>query len=305
MKITREFLVLIAVILVLAGYLAFRHTDRLHYRLPEMKKVHAEGITRIDLTRSNGTISLEKKDGAWTIGPQGWQTDPEKVKGMLSALGNLKVTDLVSESGSYNRYELDAAKKVQARAFSGSRLELDITVGKAASTGQHTYVMIPGDKKVYLAEGNLNSTLAAPPSDLRNTLVLSFAPADISDIHIEHEGRQQSLVRQNGKTAAEASWKDEKGQVLDKVKVDTLLAVLSKIYCEGFLDDSQKASLGNPVFAFMLKGKKEYRLSIYDKAGNRVPALSSECSSPFALPDYKLDGIRKAIQDVSGIPDKK
>jgi hypothetical protein len=311
MKMNREFLVLIAVILALAGYLVFRHTDRLHYRLPETGKVNAGEITRIEIVRSDGALNLDRKDGAWTIGQQGWQADPEKVKGMLSALEGFKVTDLVSESGSYDRYELDNAKKVQVRAFAGSRPELDLSVGKAASTGRHTYVMVPGDRKVYLAEGDLKSTFGVPASEIRNTLVLSFEPSEITAIRIEHEGAVISLTRQDtsagktGKQAAEATWKNDKGESVDKVRADTLLAVLSKVYCEGFLDDSLKPSLKNPLYAVKLKGRKEYTLSVYGQTEGKIPGLSSETSSPFAFPDYKLDGLEKAVQDVSGKQEEK
>lgn len=311
MKTYREFAVLIVVILVLAGYLAFRHTDRLHYSLPGIAKVHADAITRIEIGRSGGAMTLAGKDGAWTIGPQGWQADPEKVKAMLSALEALRITDLVSESGSYERYDLDGAKKVRVRAFAGSRPVLDLSVGKTASTGQHTYVMIPGDRKVYLAEGNLTSTFGIAASELRNTLVLAFEPSRITSIQVEHEGAVISLTRTDasaGKPEEQSSgsvWKNAKGESVDKVRADTLLAVLSKVYCEGFLDDSLKNSLKNPLYVCRLKGGREYALSVYEKTGDKVPAVSSENPSPFVLPDYKLDGLKKAVQDLSGTQEKK
>lgn len=305
MKVNKEFAILITVILVLAGYLAFRHTDRLHYRLPVIAKIHADAITRIDIARSGGTITLTGKDGSWTIGPQGWQADPDKVKAMLGTLEGLRITDLVSESGSYERYELDNAKKIRIRAFAGSRPELDLSVGKTASTGRHTYVTVPGDRKVYLAEGNLNSTFGVPASDLRNTLVLAFDPSRITSIQVEHEGTGISLTRQDTGKASGSAWKNAQGEPVDKVRADTLLAVLSKVYCEGFLDDSLKGSLKDPRYVCRLKGGREYTLSVYEETGNKVPAVSSENPSPFVLPDYKLDGLKKAVQDLSGTKEQQ
>lgn len=311
MKMNREFIVLIAVILMLGGYLAFRHTDRLHYRLPEIAKVHADVITRIDIVGNGVTISLTRKDGTWIIGRRGWQADPEKVKGMLAALEEIKITDLVSESGSYDRYDLDAARKVQVRAFAGSKPELELSVGKPASTGQQTFIMIPGDKRVYLAERDLKGLFGFSVSDIRNTLVLSFEPSEITTIRVEHEGAVISLARQgsapgkSGKQTAESTWKNDKGESVDKVKADTLLAVLSKVYCESFLDDSLKGSLNNPIYTFSLKGNREYSLTVYEKTGSKVPALSSDNPSPFALPDYKFDGLKKAVQDISGAQERK
>ncbi len=86
---------------------------------------------------------------------------------------------------------------------------------------------------------------------------------------------------------------------MDKAKIDAFLAVLSKIYCEGYLDDAMKASLTNPVIILKVKGSKEYSLSIFDKTLEKIPALSSQSESPFVFPGYKLDTLKKSLDEIA------
>jgi hypothetical protein len=309
MKQKKEYIILALIILALAGYLVFRHTDRIHYRLPEIGKVDAKEIAKIEVSRGGDTLLLTRKDDAWYIGAQGWQADPEKVKGMLSAISELKVSDLVSESKAYERYGLDAKDKVIVKAFSGSGLKREFLVGKSASTGRHTFIMLPGDTKVYLAPGDFRSSFETTSSALRDTLVLSFIPSEITEIHVEENGKTISLARQDVTSAKSEKpsapnaarvtvWKNEKGEEADKIKVDTLLAVLSKVSCEEYLDDSVRSSLADPIFTFRLKGTKEYSLTVYGKDGAKTPALSSGTQSAFTLPDSKLDNLKQAVLDI-------
>jgi hypothetical protein len=314
MKLNKEYIILGLIILALTGYLVFRHTDRMHYRLPELKKVESKDISKIEITRGSDTTVITRKDDAWYIGPQGWQADPEKIKSILSALSELKITDLVSESRAYDRYDLDAKKKILVKSFAGTALKRELIVGKSASTSRHTFVMLPGDEKVYLADGDFRSLLDAAPSGLRDTVVLSFNQSEITEIHIEANGQALSLTRQDipaktEKPSANISpdqvWKNDKGEQLDKVKVATLLAGLSKVYCESYLDDSVKSSLTKPLYSFKLKGTKEYSISLFEKNGNKTPALSSGSPSPFVLPDFKLDGLKQSVKDLEGKRDGK
>jgi hypothetical protein len=48
-------------------------------------------------------------------------------------------------------------------------------------------------------------------------------------------------------------------------------------------------------------------LSIFEKTGGRIPALSSENGSPFLFPGYKLESLEKSLDAIapSTGPDKK
>ncbi len=307
MKIKKEYILLALLIASSVGYLIFQKTDRVHYTLPSLEAVQPDGITTIDITREGKTASLKKQAESWLIAPQDWRADSTKVSEMLDVLANLAVTDLVSETKDYDRYELDERSRATIKAYAGQEPRRDLIVGKAAPTHNHTYVMLPGDGRVYLASGDLPRLFLVSPSDLRDMVVLSMTPADIDRIEIEHKGRKTALVRsevpqdkeKNGSASQDRpkvyTWKNDRGVPVDKADVDTLLAVLAKLYCGEYLDDAMKTVLKAPETVIVMKGTGEHVLSIFAKSQDRVPALSSQSESPFVMPDYKLEEMEKGL----------
>jgi len=98
MKIKKEYLILLIIIVALSSYLVLRKRDRTLYRLPDIHEVPASEISRVEISGPGGTILLEKKGEQWTISPEGYPADAAKVKGMLDTIGHLKLTALISES---------------------------------------------------------------------------------------------------------------------------------------------------------------------------------------------------------------
>lgn len=301
MKIKKEYLLLALLIASSIGYLIFQKTDRLHYTLPVLNTVKAEEITSIEVTHEGKTTVLTKKDSDWIISPQNWRADGTKVSEMLDTISRLAVTDLVSESGDYERYQLDEKGRAVLKVYAGKNLLRELTVGKAAPTYNHTYVMLPGEKGVYLAAGDLPRLFLVPQSELRDMVVFSVTPADITRIEIERKGKRSVLVKTES-TEEKADdktklfvWKKDSGATIDKAEVDAFLAGLSKVYCGEYLDDAAKEQMTSPEITIMMKGAGENRLSIFPKEGDKLPALSSQNDSPFLLPDYKYEEIEKFL----------
>ena len=123
MKGKREYIILIAVIVALLLYLFLRKSERIRYQLPELPNVAGPEISKIEIAKLNTSIILSKKDKRWYITPQGYPADNDKVKDMLAIIGELTLTDLVSESKNYNRYDLSSDKKITVSAWAeGDRL---------------------------------------------------------------------------------------------------------------------------------------------------------------------------------------
>jgi hypothetical protein len=311
MKAKKEYIILAIITAALVGYLVLKSTDRIHYAIPDLKKVDMKEISKVEIIRGNVTTVLTRKGDTWYITPQAWRVDPQKIVDMLNAIGDLRVTDLASETKAYDRYQLDAKNKVIIKAFSGNSLKREFDVGKPAPTNRHTFIMLPDDEKIYLAGGDFRRTFDTPAAELRDMLVLSLTPSEITEIHMEHLSRVLTLIRQDatpvkdtkppGKdTSREVIWKNEKGEQIDKNKVETLLADLSKVYCEGYLDEMTKGSLTEPLFTIRLKGIKEYRLTIYGKTGEKIPAVSTGSESLFVLPSYKFEALQKSMVEIMG-----
>lgn len=317
MKIKKEYLVLSVLIIALSLYLLFRKADRSHYRLPNIPQVSTSEITRVEISKSDGEILLEKKEGRWRISPQGYPVDAFKIKGILDTIGTLTLTTLISESKSYERYDLHKQKRIGVRAWAGDALKREFDVGKVAPSFSHTFVKIAGDERVYHAQENFRGRFDQTVENLRDKAVLRFEQEEIQKLDITRGKDSLSLTRkslpaevttsQGGESQEkepprmEPMWQTPEGKGVDESKLKRLLATLSKLNCSGYIEGRKKGDLTDPVFTIQLQGAKAYSLSIFQKAKKEDkthPAVSSDNAFPFLLPDFQANRIMISPEDL-------
>jgi len=320
MKIKKEYIILAVIIAALLLYLSQRRTDRTLYKLPDVPKISNSDITKIEISKNSTPIVLSKEGDLWTIGPKKFPADTLKVKNMLEVMGNLTLTALVSESKSYNRYNLDD-NKITVKAIDKDKLKLEFDIGKAASSFRHTFVKIAGDERVFHARGSFRGKFDKTVDDLRDKTVLAFKLSEIDEIYITNGNKKISFKRtkpplevkeskepdtSNPKSQqTEITWQNASGKKGDNSKINRLLTTLSDLSCEKYLSGQSKDELINPVFTLLLKGTKEYKLSIFakpDKTDKNYPAISSENRYPFILSDSQVKNI---IEDPDELLEKK
>lgn len=321
MKIKKEYIILVLIIVALSVYLYMRSTDRTLYELPQLAQVDDKDLTKLEITKGETVIVLNKKDDQWFIAPAEYPTDANKVDNMLKALKNLDLTALVSESKNYNRYELDQEKKINVKAYEGDNLKLDIDVGKTASSYRHTFVRPSGDERVFHARGNLNNVFDVTVDALRDKTVLSLKPADIQQFTINKA--QQSLEFTRNQVPVEVNASDEEksaeaappapqqvwqaagGQPVNESALNQLLNALANLRCEKFIDDRKKEDFNSPLFTIQLKGAQDYHLSIFPKIAENdpnFPAVSSGSDYPFELSASQADRIMKEPSALLQVP---
>jgi len=221
---------------------------------------------------------------------------------------------MVSESGDYSRYELDDEHKISVKAWSGESIKREFDIGKAAPSYRHTFVRLKGNDCVYHARENFRHTFDLGVEDLRDKQVLSFDTADIQEIQIIKNGRSLVCTRLAAPGAAdqepavessspkeELIWQSAEGERCDEVKLNSLLATLSNLRCESYIDAPRKEDLSNPMCRIELKGQKDYHLSIFaategDQKG--YPAVSSENNYPFLLSEGTANALMKAPEEM-------
>ena len=316
MKIKKEYIILVLIIIGLSVYLYKRSADRTLYELPQLAQVNEKDLTKLEITRGKTVMILNKKDDQWYIAPAEYPTDANKVKGMLDAIKNFSLTALVSESKNYNRYELEEEQKINVRAFQGDSLKLEIDVGKSASSFRHTFVRPSGDERVFHAQGNLKNTFDVTVDSMRDKKVLSLKTAEIQQLNINKE--QQSLAfnrtqvpvevtspdaNKNTEAAAPAAtgapkqvWQAATGQPVNESALNQMLNALANLQCEKFIDGRKKEDFKSPLFTIELKGGQDFNLSIFAKAEENdpnYPAVSSGSDYPFELSASQVDLIMK------------
>ena len=312
MKIKKEYIILPLVIIALSAYLVMRSSDRTQYQLPDIPQAAAKDISRLQITKGQTSIVINKKDDKWYIAPDEFPADANKVKNMLKAIEKLTLTALVSESKNYNLYDLDEEKKINVKAWQGENLRRDVDLGKTASSFRHTFVRPAGDERVFHARGNFKNNFDFSVDDLRDKLVLALNPADIQLIQVIKDQQtltisksQAPVVVDNTEAekksdpapgAKKSVWQAADGRPADETAVNQLLNAVSDLHCEKFINDRQKEDFTSPLFTLQLKGAQEYSLSIFSKTADKdtdFPAVSSGSNYPFLLSGSQVDRIMK------------
>jgi len=317
MKIKKEYIILAVVIIALSAYLIMRREDRTLYELPKLSEINPKEITKLQITRGENVIELNKKDDSWYIAPQDYPADIDKVKKMLDSIENFTLTALVSESKNYNLYYLTGESGINVKAWQGDSLKRDIDVGKTASSFRHTFVKRAGDDRVFHARGNFRNTFDLNVDDLRDKSVLAYTSSDIQQIQITKG--QQSIVLQRTqlpeneeapKTDEKESvspppqktvWQAPDGRTGDETAINQILSRLSNLRCEKFIDERAKEDFTSPLLTLQFKGTQEHRLAIFANDGENnaeYPATSSESKYAFLLSDNLVEEI---LEDSSKI----
>ncbi len=317
MKIKKEYVILAGVMVALILYLVLHRSNRTHYKLPDITEISGKQISKLEIGKADKTLALNKKDTTWYIDPKGYPADSDKVKNMLDVIEKLTLTALVSESKNYVRYDLTDGKKITVQAWKGKTLSREFDIGKTANTYQHTFVRLATDSNVYHARGDFRRKFDQTVNDLRDKTVLSYTQKDIRDITLTKDKNtltlaQKQISEQEGektakadktseKTEAQIVWQDAEGKKTDTAKVDRLLSFLNPLECETYITDAKKDDFKNPTCAALLKGDREYSLSVFakkDKDAKTHPAISSENESPFLLSESQVDSIQSMIEGI-------
>ncbi len=318
MKLKKEYVILVVLIAVLSLYLVFHDTDRTHYSLPEIPDVVGADISKIEISVSGDAVVLKKENDVWRIEPQGYEADSDRVDNMVETLETLKVSALVSESKNYARYDLDEDKKITVKAWAGNDLKREFDLGKAASSFRHIFVKLAGDDRVFHARGNFRGQFDQTVEKLRNNEVLSFDRSEIQEVAISKEGKEMTLAlvtpsveiapsveqkpdsekAEQDELTPEAKpvWRTAEGREADDSQVTRLLATLSNLRCEKYVDDLKKEDLQNPIHTIRLKGAEEYTLSLYEKRekdAKSFPAVSSENDYVFLIQEWQAKNLMK------------
>ena len=184
MKVKLEYVILVVIIAVLAGYLAMRNSDRTLYELPALPEVATKDVTRIEITGKGSSLTLTKKDEIWNIQPQGYPVDPKRISGILSTISTLKTTALASESKDYQRYELDDGRKIQVKAWSGDEIIRNFEIGKAAPSFRHTFIRLDKDHRVFHARDNFRSKFDPDATAVQDKTAMEITTASVKSFVI-------------------------------------------------------------------------------------------------------------------------
>jgi hypothetical protein len=326
MKFKKEVLILIVAIAVLLLYLTLRSTNRNEIQLPQPAQLEKTAISRLVLTgKQNAPLELVKKDARWFIEPHGYPVDNVKVNNMLHSISELKLTALVSESGSYDRYGLGAGEKISVQAYRGDSALRAFSIGKPAPTFQHTFILMEGDSRVYHARGQLERTFEQSVESLRDKTIFDIDKDSITSLTLEKKGKKLdvSKIRMDRRQplpeneqqeesqvpAPTTEWQADGGRKVDQKSVERLLEDIDHLMCDAFLEDDAGKTLKDSLWRVTFKrGEEEFSFAVYpkmDEAASQLPLTASTTPYAFLLQETRLDNIEKHLNTLLGIEAKK
>ncbi len=319
-KVKKEYLVLALLIVALSGYLFWQRQERTAYKLPALPAVERDAITRIEIDRpGHPQVHLKSVNGSWHVGAEEYAADGDKIKGMLDIISSLQLTALVSETRSYDRYELDEAHRIRVRAWAGDNLKRDMAIGKSAPTYRHTFVRVGEDPSVYHAREDFRGRFDRDLDQMRDKSVMAFKRDTIRSLTLQAgSGEPVRFTRQgpaesaSDKDAKEAKapappWLDAKGQPADSATIDQVLGSLATLECAAYLYDKTKTDLEgkDPQYILTLEGEKSLRLVLFAPEGSgeaekQRAAISSENDYPFLLSAFLSKELAEQIDKLTG-----
>lgn len=323
MKLKKEYIILIIIIVGLVLYLTTRSANHGPDELVQPAAVDKVQIDRLVLdVRENAPLELVRKDEKWLVEPQGYPADDIKVKNMVNAVADLKLTALVSESKNYERYDLTPESKITVTAYAGGNEVRKVDIGKAAPTFQHTFVLLAGNPNVYHARGQIGRTFDYTVDTIRDKSVFDLDRTLVSSITVQKGDATLSMNRkekpkepaadgQDAKPAdtpppaPEYEWQGADGQVVDMGAVEQLMGAIARMDCDGYLADDAKQTLADPMFTISFKDdQREYTLSVYaanTDTAETYPAAASTNAYAFELKKNRVDRIEKPLNKLLGI----
>ncbi len=314
MRFKKEFLILLLVIVGLSLYLWQDRSGRMHYELPELEALDTKKLTRVDIKRPDGELLLQKKQGEWLVGEQGYPAAEDKVSNILNTIAELSLSALVSQSEVYSRYGLDREQQIYVTAFENGTAVRELRVGKASPNRAGAYVRIQDDPKVYLAEQNLKLTLDQTVQRLRDKTVLGFNRDKARQVALSKGSKRlvlkkQSLAKGEEQQAdqQDREWTRADGKDLGSPKdIDELLSQLSSLQCTKYLAEKATLEGASQEYSIQVTAEKEHRLSLYRFAPEeseegegeknvQYQGTSSDSASPFRLSKYRAERLTKLI----------
>lgn len=313
----KEYVILIALIIILGAYLGLKKDDQVHYELPVPGTVDTDKTDRLEITKGNLTIDLNKGEKGWTLTKNAFPADKSAVDNMLDTVRQLRLSALVSEASDLVRYELDPDNAIVVKSFAGKDEQRALTIGKTAPSFNHTFIMLGNDKRVFQADKSFRNNFDKTVDDFRDKRVLEFIPGEIKKITLEKQGKTVTLTavrekkdNQKEDAAPETTWQLEDGSTADKAVAGDLVSSLSHLECQSYLSETDAAQVKKspPLCKITLESEETLSLNLFEQDGKESMAGTAS-SSPYAfsLASYKAGDIISYMDKLLGLetPDEK
>ncbi len=161
------------------------------YGTPVLPGLAAEldAVTQLRLVGAGGQtlVTLDRDGGRWLVTESGYAADPQRLRRLLVALGELHVLEpKTRDPARYGALAVEDVEDPKAQSLRvelrGLRQPVALLVGRAAA-GQGAYVRVPGDPQALEARPALD--VARAPRDWLARTIVDLTPERVQSVEVE------------------------------------------------------------------------------------------------------------------------
>jgi hypothetical protein len=267
-----------------------------------------DDVQRFSVVRADGTITLARKDGQWTIEQPGpYPADTPTVRSFLSTLRTMRAIDFPNDQPTdLSPYGLDNPRLCVVLFLGKDQAEKHVLIGKEnPEKNTEIYVQTSGLPTIYTVSDWVWRDLNKSVGDFRDKTVLAYDQEQVQAVEVTREdGQQYRLVRQD-----KDQWAPQ--GVEGKPAGTTIRQWLQDVHdLRGFEvaadnpPDLKPYGLDKPLLTIRLFGSENQELgdlrigvATTEQGTKEYYAMGSKAATVFKVRDYLVTRLNKSAQD--------
>lgn len=267
-----------------------------------------DDVQRFSLVRTDGTISLSRKDGQWVIEqPGNYPADGPTVRSFLSTLRTMRALDFPDDKPTnLSPYGLDQPRLRIVLFLGKDQAEKHVLIGgENPEKKTEIYVQTSGLPTVYTVSDwvwrDLNKTL----TDFRDKLILAYEPDQVRIVEVKRS--DSSSFRLVAKDKDQWAVEGVEGKPATSIIRQWLQDVHDLRGYEIAADEPQDLTpygLGEPMLTLHLFGPEQQEIGsmrigvVTNEQGSKEYfAVGSKASTVFKVRDYLITRLNKSASD--------
>ncbi|MEJ2222743.1 MAG: DUF4340 domain-containing protein [Desulfobacterales bacterium] len=258
MKVKKEYIVLILIIIGLSAYLLMRTSGRTLYQLPELAGLKQGEITKIEISQGGNSFRITVK---------AWQQATLK-------------------------RNFDIGKAASSFRHTFVRLDGDSRVFHARDNFRDKFDFTIDD----LRDKTVMSFKTTDIRQIEIVKDADSVKLVRSEVPVTPAAAQQQKTEAAPAAALKVQWQNEDGEKVNDPSLKQLLTTLGDLKCSDYINGRSKDEFSAPIYTVKLKGLRDHQLEIFARLetdDKKYPARSSGSAYPFWLSDNKAQQIMK------------
>jgi len=225
-------------------------------------------VSRIEILRGRGRLSLAKKDGIWWMAePVADLASPMEADRLVGQLTGVRAKDFVHGNEDLASMGLNPPL-YRVTIGAGKETPVSVDFGATRADGNSIYARREG--QVMTVEGEIAEELSKEAEAYRSTSAVAFNRGDVTAVEASFPSSTFALTQKDG------GWTSQGKSVLAASADDVLSAILD-LKGKAFLEESEAKGLAAPVatLTVRLKAGAPWTITIHPRAGALAARVSS------------------------------